>query len=321
MGGNLDVHPPGSDPAEGSPSGPAAPLLGTIVEVQRRTATVMGDDGAAYQCQYSPTIDLTGFSNFAVGDRINYIRAGSQQEAMITGILPRTSKISRPGPMDRRMDELILAANVDALVVVTTPARPDFNPRMVDRYLALAEIFSIEAIICMNKVDLDATLPGELIYLRTLGYPVVSVSAHAETGLDELRKALDGIKVVLSGPSGVGKSSLIRKLIPGAEPGVGDVRKGDGKGRHTTTSSNLYRHEGICIIDTPGIRELGIVGITRRELADYWRDFRPFLQNCKFRDCAHKGEPGCAVLEAVASGKLPGFRYQSYLRIQESIEE
>ena len=119
----------------------------------------------------------------------------------------------------------------------------------------------------------------------------------------------------------MGKSSLIRKLIPGAEPGVGDVRKGDGKGRHTTTSSNLYRHGGICIIDTPGIRELGIVGVTKRELADYWRDFRPFLQHCKFRDCAHKGEPGCAVLEAVASGKLPDFRYQSYLRIQESIEE
>ncbi len=313
MGGNLDVSP--------SDSGPASPLLGTLVEVQRRTATVMGDDDTAYQCQYSPTIDLTGFSNFAVGDRVTYIRAGTQQEAMITGVLPRTSKISRPGPMDRRMDELILAANVDALVVVTTPAKPDFNPRMVDRYLALAEIFAIDAIICMNKVDLDAAMPPELDYLRGLGYPVVSVSAKQDIGLDALRKVLAGIKVVLSGPSGVGKSSLIRKLIPGAEPGVGDVRKGDGKGRHTTTSSNLYRHDGICIIDTPGIRELGIVGVSRLELAQYWRDFRPFLEHCKFRDCAHKSEPGCAVLEAVASGKLPEFRYQSYLRIQESMEE
>jgi ribosome biogenesis GTPase len=296
-------------------------LLGTIVEVQRRTATVMGDDGAAYQCQYSPTIDLTDFSNFAVGDRVTYIRGGAQQEAMITGILPRTSKISRPGPMDRRADELILAANVDALVIVTTPLMPDFNPRLVDRYLALAEIFGIHAIVCMNKVDLEAQVPAELEYLRGLGYPIVAVSAKKDIGLDALRAALDGIKVVLSGPSGVGKSSLIRRLIPGAEPVVGDVRKGDGKGRHTTTSSNLYRHAGICIIDTPGIRELGIAGISKKDLAEYWRDFKPYLQSCKFRDCAHKGEPGCAVLEAVASGKLPEFRYQSYLRIQESMEE
>ncbi|MDQ3000243.1 MAG: ribosome small subunit-dependent GTPase A [Fibrobacterota bacterium] len=299
----------------------ASPLLGTLVEVQRRTATVAGDDGVDYRCQYSPTINLKGFSNFAVGDRVTFIQAGSQQEAMITGILPRTSKISRPGPMDRAQQELILAANVDALVIVTTPLHPDFNPRLVDRYLALAEIFGIDAMVVMNKVDLQSDLPAELDYLKSLEYPVFAVSAKHDIGLEELRKALLGIKVVLSGPSGVGKSSLIRKLIPGADPGIGDVRKGEGKGRHTTTWSNLYRHGGVCIIDTPGIRELGIRGVTRKELADYWRDFRPYLQGCRFRDCAHKNEPGCAIIEAVASGKLPEFRYQSYLRIQESMEE
>ncbi|HKP95845.1 MAG TPA: ribosome small subunit-dependent GTPase A [Fibrobacteria bacterium] len=320
MEGDLEASRP-TGPGSGTGHGPATPLLGTLVEVQRRTATVSGDDGDEYQCQYSPTIDLSGFSNFAVGDRVTFIRAGTQQEAMITGILPRTSKISRPGPKDRLAQELILAANVDALVVVTTPQKPDFNPRLVDRYLALAEIFGINAIICMNKADLDPSLPAELEYLATVGYPVVSVSAKQGRGMDELRKALEGLKVVLSGPSGVGKSSLIRKLIPDSDPGVGDVRKGDGKGRHTTTWSNLYRAGGICIIDTPGIRELGIRGVAKKELAGYWRDFRPFLQNCRFRDCAHKGEPGCAITEAVASGRLPGFRYQSFLRIQESMED
>ncbi|MDB5048884.1 MAG: ribosome small subunit-dependent GTPase [Fibrobacteres bacterium] len=320
MEGNLDVHPPGG-PDHRSEPGPAAPLLGTLVEVQRRTATVCGDDGSETRCQYSPTIDLAGFSNFAVGDRVTYIRAGTQQEAMITGILPRTSKISRPGPKDRISQELILAANVDALVVVTTPQRPDFNPRMVDRYLALAEIFGIGAIICMNKADLEPSLPAELEYLATVGYPVLAVSAKQGLGMEELRSALEGLKVVLSGPSGVGKSSLIRKLIPGADPGVAEVREGDGKGRHTTTSSNLYRSGGVCIIDTPGIRELGIRGVSKKELAEYWRDFRPYLQSCRFRDCAHRNEPGCAIIEAVASGKLPDFRYQSYLRIQESMEE
>jgi ribosome biogenesis GTPase len=110
-------------------------------------------------------------------------------------------------------------------------------------------------------------------------------------------------------------------LVPGALPNVADVRKGEGKGRHTTTSSHLYQVAGnIRIIDTPGIRELGIVGISRRELAEHWRDFVPYLNQCRFRDCIHKGEPACAVTKAVADGLLPDFRYQSYLRIQESLE-
>jgi ribosome biogenesis GTPase len=296
-------------------------LLGTLVEVQRRTALVAGDDGNDYRCQYSPVIDLADFSNFAVGDRVDFIATSAQQESMITGIRPRTSKISRPGPMDRAAEELILAANVDALVVVASTRKPEFNPRLVDRYLALAEIFGIQAIICLNKTDLDPVLPRELEYLHTLGYPVVSISAKLGTGLDELCKAMEGKQVVLSGPSGVGKSSVIRALVPGALPKVADVRKGEGKGRHTTTSSHLYRVAGgIGIIDTPGIRELGFRGITRRELADHWRDFEPYVSQCRFRDCWHKSEPNCAVTKAVADGALPDFRYQSYLRIQESLE-
>lgn len=295
-------------------------LQGTVVEVQRRTATVRGDDGSEHNCQYSPTIDLAGLHNFAVGDRVAYIVSGTQQEAMITAVHPRTSQITRPGPKDRHADTLILAANVDAIVVVASPLNPDFNPRLVDRYLALAEIFDIRAIICLNKVDLSDVVPAELEYLKGL-YPMVGVSAKHGQGMEALRQALTGIKVVLSGPSGVGKSSLIRKLIPGAEPGIGDVRKGDGKGRHTTTQSNLYTSGGITIIDTPGIRELGVRGVGKREFARYWRDFRPLLDQCRFRDCAHKNEPDCAVRAAVAEGTLPEFRYQSYLRIQEDLED
>lgn len=174
-------------------------LLGTLVEVQRRTASVVRDDGQEYRCQYSPTIDLTEFSNFAVGDRVDFIAAGTQQEAMITGIRPRTSKISRPGPMDRASEELILAANVDAIVVMASTRKPEFNPRLVDRYLALAEIFGIQAIICMNKTDLDPILPRELDYLHGVGYSVVSISAKSGQGLKELCQSLSGKQVVLSG--------------------------------------------------------------------------------------------------------------------------
>lgn len=295
-------------------------LKGTLIEVQRRTATVRGDDGSEHHCQYSPTIDLTEFHNFAVGDRVEYIASGTQQEAMITAVLPRTSQISRPGPKDRRADELILAANVDALVVVATPLHPDFNPRLVDRYLALAEIFALPALLCLNKVDLASGVPAELEYLKGLGYPMFAVSAKQGHGMDSFRAALNGRKVVLSGPSGVGKSSLIRALIPGASPDVGDVRKGDGKGRHTTTTSNLYQAGGITIIDTPGIRELGVRGVPRREFAQYWRDFGIYTGECRFRDCIHVSEPGCAVRDAVDAGRLPDFRYQSYLRILDDLE-
>jgi putative ribosome biogenesis GTPase RsgA len=168
----------------------APALLGTLVEVQRRTALVAGDDGKDHRCQYSPVIDLTEFSNFAVGDRVDFIATGAQQEAMITGIRPRTSKISRPGPRDRASDELILAANVDALVVVASTRKPEFNPRLVDRYLALAEIFGIQAIICLNKADLDPVIPRELEYLHRLGYPVVAISAKSGQGLETLCKAM-----------------------------------------------------------------------------------------------------------------------------------
>ena len=148
----------------------------------------------------------------------------------------------------------------------------------------------------------------------------VPVSAKRGQGMDALRAALMDRKVVLSGPSGVGKSSLIRALIPGAAPEVGDVRKGDGKGRHTTTTSNLYQAGGITIIDTPGIRELGVRGVPRREFAQYWRDFGAYAGECRFRDCIHVNEPGCAVREAVEAGDLPDFRYQSYLRILDDLE-
>jgi ribosome biogenesis GTPase len=313
----------GSGTPHGEPAGDrddsAAPR-GVILEVQRRSALVVGDDGAEYHCQYSPVIDLKSFFNFAVGDRVTYVRQSESQEPMITSVLPRRSQITRPGPRDRSADDLVLAANVDALLIVATVGQPEYNPRLVDRYLALAASFSIDAFICVNKVDLESTLPREAEYLRTIGYPVFPVSARAGIGLEALRSALQGLNAVFSGASGVGKSSLIKALVPGAAPRVAEVRKGEGKGRHTTTSSHLYAADGFRIIDTPGIRELGLRA-TRKELAPLWKDIAPLAEKCRFRDCIHSGEPDCAVVEAVRAGTLPDYRHDSYLRMLETLEK
>jgi ribosome biogenesis GTPase / thiamine phosphate phosphatase len=293
---------------------------GMLVEVQRRTATVRDDDGRETLCAYSPGIRLGEFSNFAVGDQVEYYPGDAAQEPLITAILPRTSKISRPGPGERHARELILAANVDLLVVTVAAAQPTFNPRLLDRYLAVAERFGIEALICLNKCDLQPVTPPEVLYLHGVGYDYVSVSALDETGLEALREKLRGRLAVLSGPSGAGKSSLIATLVPDSDPRIGEVRESDGKGRHTTTTSHLYATaDGVRIIDTPGLRELGLWNVTGTEVAGFWRDFQPYLGQCRFTDCAHRTEPGCAVRAAVDAGKVPDFRLQSYYRVLETL--
>jgi len=293
---------------------------GMLIEVQRRTATVRDDAGVETYCTYSPGIRLKEFSNFAVGDRVEYFPGSVSQEPLVTSILPRASKISRPGPGERHAKELILAANVDLLVVVVAAAQPAFNPRFLDRYLAVAERFGIEALICINKIDLQPVLPPEVAYLKTVGYESVSCSAATAKGLDALRAKLRGRLAVLSGPSGAGKSSLIGALVPGSDPRVGEVRDSDGKGRHTTTTSHLYATEdGVRIIDTPGLRELGLWNVDSTEVAALWRDFRPYLGTCRFNDCAHRTEPDCAILAAVASGAIPESRLVSYYRVLETL--
>ncbi len=270
---------------------------GILVEVQRRSASVVDEEtGAEIHCAYSPEINLKSFSNFAVGDRVAFFPGDGSQEALITSVFPRTSKISRPGPSERFAREQILAANVDLLVAVTSSSRPDFNPRQLDRYLALAENFGVEALICVNKSDLQPGLPEAVLYLETLGYSAVTCSALTGFGIEALRDKLRGRIAVLAGPSGAGKSSLIHALIPEAGAVAGDVRR-DGKGRHTTTTSRLYvTADNVRLIDTPGLRELGLWNVTPGEVSGLWRDFRPYLGKCKFTDCMHRSEPECAVL-------------------------
>ncbi len=294
---------------------PGAVCRGMLIEVQRRTASVADDTGREWRCGYSPEIDMRPFANFAVGDQVEFYPGDVAQEPLITAILTRTTKLSRPGPGERYARELILAANAELLVAVTTPLHPPFNPRLLDRYLVLAEHFGLEAVLCMNKCDLQPTPPPETDYLCGLGYARVMCSALTGAGIEDLRGLLRGRIAVLSGPSGAGKSSLIRALIPEAAARVGMLRS-SGKGRHTTTGGRLYvGADGVRVIDTPGLRSLGLWNMRAEEVAPLWRDFAPHLGQCRFKDCRHETEPGCALHAAVASGQIPRFRLESYQRL------
>lgn len=275
-------------------------------------------------CQYSPMIDLKTFGNFAVGDRVLF-RIEPDGMGLITAVLPRKNRLSRPGPVDRAHQELVLAANVDLLLVVMAVKAPDFNARLLDRYLVVAERFGLPCLIALNKSDLSPETPPEMPHLASLGYDYHHVSAETGLGLPALRERLSGKAAVLSGPSGAGKSSLVKALSPGLELRIGEVREKDGKGRHTTTASHLYRLEGeglapgTCLIDTPGIRELGLWQVTPEELLGYFPDLKAFDGRCRFRDCKHQKEPSCSLRAAIASGEVPENRYDSYLRMLESL--
>ncbi|MFN8632242.1 MAG: ribosome small subunit-dependent GTPase A [Chloroflexota bacterium] len=255
----------------------------------------------------------------AVGDRVQ-LMVGRHGETVVVGVEPRRSRLARVREDRSRRsaqahEEAVLAANVDVAVIVAAVAEPPFHPKLVDRFLVICQYGGIRPILCLNKCDLSADPPDVSMY-RQLGVPVVYASAATGAGLDELRRTLDGTVAVFTGHSGVGKSSLVNALLGEKRQVVGAVRWADGRGRHTTTSSSLIRlDEGSYLVDTPGVRSLGIWEIDRRTLGAYFPDFDPFSAWCRFSTCTHVHEPHCAVKAAVVSGELSHQRYESYLRL------
>jgi ribosome biogenesis GTPase len=214
----------------------------------------------------------------------------------------------------------VIAANVDVVVNVVSLKTPPLRPGLIDRYLIAIGKSGAEPLLCVNKIDLlesaeelDAVRP-----YQDIGIPVILCSASTGAGLDELSGALAGKLCVLAGHSGVGKSSLLNALDPQLQIATGSVSEANEKGRHTTTSSALYRlPNGATVIDTPGIREFGLWDITRDDLRHYYQEFGAY--QCAFADCTHVHEPDCAVKRAVASGAISEARYESYARILASL--
>ncbi|MCC6145848.1 MAG: ribosome small subunit-dependent GTPase A [Candidatus Hydrogenedentes bacterium] len=256
----------------------------------------------------------------AAGDRVLMEHLGGEGEDFVRGIAPRRTRLSRPAFGGGR--EQVIAANVDLLVIVAAVVRPPFRTGLIDRYLISAQVGGVEPLICVNKMDLVDEAPEGLQVYREMGVPIILTSCKTGAGLDELRAALRDRISVLSGHSGVGKSSILNALDPDLELHTREVSDYNDRGKHTTTASRLYQiDDRTRIIDTPGIRGLGLWEVSPAEVSHYFPDIAQYAVACKFRDCTHTHEPGCAVKAAVDTGELSSARLASYLRIRQSLQE
>ena len=259
----------------------------------------------------------------AVGDRVVLEADARGTHWAIQEILPRHSQLARRAPGGGQ-GERIVAANVDQVIVVFAATKPEPHRRMLDRFLVIAEANALEARIVINKIELVEREQTERTfsdYVRA-GYPVHFTSVKQRIGLEELHRELEGRTSVLSGPSGVGKSSLMNAMYPGLDLRVGEISESVNKGRHTTVGALLHPlPDSGYVVDTPGLREIGTWGLSSTELDSCFREFREFIPSCRFGNCTHRVEPGCAVRSAVESGAISAERYDSYLRLREEIEQ
>ena len=239
----------------------------------------------------------------------------------------RQTALCRPQPTSSRkrdnqaeIFEKVIVANMDTLLIVASPCQPEVRPGVIDRFLIIAERGELKPVLIINKIDLAKPDKTMLTHFQDLHLEILQCSAAKATGLRAVKRQLKGLKSVLAGPSGVGKSTLINAIIPGAKAETRSVRHKDNRGRHTTSTATVYdMPTGGIIVDTPGLRELGLA-IEPGELPWYFPEFEELANQCQFRNCTHTHEPRCAVLAAVEAGKIPQRRYDSYTNILATLD-
>lgn len=264
-----------------------------------------------------------------VGDEVE-IKLSDNNTGVITKIHPRKNYLSRKAPRIRGASyrgerlEQIISANIDSLVIVSSIHEPEFNNKVIDRLLVAGESSHLNCIIVVNKADLDDRdeITSWVDIYKSLDYPVFVTSIISNCGLAALKETLIGKKNILWGQSGVGKSSILNSIYPHLNLKVGEISSYTDKGIHTTVTSTMIKVEDdTFIIDTPGIREIDPFGIRKEDLGHYFIEFSEYIPACRFNTCTHHHEPECAVIEAVENGEINLHRYESYLRILDTIEE
>ncbi len=295
---------------------------GTVTRVRAVLCEVDTDEGT-YECEVRGRLvesDTGETKPLAVGDRVLF-KPFDESRGIIEEVQPRETKLSRRSPRDPRIEHVIVA-NVEQLLIVCSVRKPPLTLGIIDRYIIAGEAGGLRPIICINKMDLAGEeetrhLEAAEMY-REMDYPVLLTSAKTGRGLDRLREVLRDSNSVLAGHSGVGKSALVNVVQPGLELRTGPVTT---RGRHTTTSVSLLKLDfGGYVVDTPGIREFTLWEIEKEEVQQFFPQIWELGRECRFPDCLHIQEPDCRVKEALEQGELPEERYESYLRIVETVE-
>lgn len=296
------------------------PQPGLVVAHLGKSLAVEGPDGRVLACH-----TLRQLGSVAVGDKVLWEACGDGQGRVVE-VLPRTSLLLRPAHGGKTRP---VAANLDQVLVVLAPEpEPDFL--LTDQILAVCEHRDIGAALLFNKIDLfygDAAVESQLRGYAAIGYPVFRLSVKQGIGMAELHAALQGKTSMLAGQSGVGKSSISRALLPEHDIRVGHVSALSGLGRHTTTAATLYHlpacpelgRRGGDLIDSPGVAVFGLADMTPGLLAQCYREFRPYLARCRYNDCAHVRDQGCALREAVEKEEVNPARYRRYLKLLEKL--
>lgn len=291
-------------------------LVGRVVKVHGLECVVENQSGSLIRCavrQVLKSISTQARHVVVAGDVVGYRPEGAQQ-GLIVSVKPRQGVLSRTSKGKRH----ILVSNVQQILIVASAAQPDLKAHLIDRFLVTAEQASLEPIIIINKVDLvdPAKLQPLVGVYSQLGYRVLLTSATQGWSVERLRKIVAGRYSVVAGQSGVGKSSLLNAIQEGLALRVQEVSSENMKGKHTTTTAELIPLDsGGYLVDTPGIRQLELWDVLPTEVSGLFRDIRPYVNHCRFPDCQHLHEVGCAVLEAVANGHIDPRRYDSYVHL------